>query len=256
MVRRRLTQNDARAIALALPEAEEGAHMGHADLRVRNKVFASLPKDPGTVAVKIAPPNLDALVRADPAAFTDVWGGRWLGVRLDKVTKAVLRDLLTDAWSLTAPKSLVTRFRKLVVLLALLSAPPVAAQSQPVQGPIVHTYAPSASTQREAARIRRICRWADTTAVLDADALLVVVRSSGPDPLAPSYDSFKWLRDEAHSLLNDSGSQFHIYLYAIRPNQRFQQTAHRSYDADPGGASGDPMTQISGNPYPGLVCPF
>ena len=252
---RRLTQNDARAMALALPEAEEGAHMGHADLRVRNKVFASLPNDPGVVAVKISPPNLDALVRADPAAFRDVWGGRWLGVRLDKVSKAVLRDLLTDAWTLTAPKALVTRFRNLVLLLALL-VKPVAAQSQPVQGPIVHTYAPSASTQREAARVRRVCRWADTTVVLDADALLVVVRSSGPDPLAPSYDSFKWLRDEAHSLLNDSGSQFHIYLYAIRPDQRFQQTAHRSYDADPGGSSGDPMTQIRGNPYPGLVCLF
>jgi hypothetical protein len=206
--------------------------------------------------VKILPPNLDALVRADPDAFKDAWGGRWLGVRLDKVSKAVLRDLLTDAWSLTAPKSLVTRFRKLVVLLALFSPTPVAAQTQPVQGPIVHTYAPSASTQREAARIRRICRWADTTAVLDADALLVVVRSSGPDPLAPSYDSFKWLRDEAHSLLNDSGPLFHVYLYTIRPNQSFQQASHRSYDADPGGQSGDPRALTGANPYPGLVCLF
>jgi len=149
-----------------------------------------------------------------------------------------------------------SRVFTLAVLLALASAGPVTAQSPPAPGPIVHTYAPSASTQREAARIRRLCRWADTSAVLDADALLVVVRSSGPNPLAPSYDNFKWLRDEAHSLLNDSGSLFHVYLYAVGPNQRFQQSAHRSYDVDPGGGSTDPLGQVRVNPHSGLVCMF
>jgi len=79
--------------------------MGHTDFRVCNKIFASLPK-PGQVAMKIAPENLDALVRSDPETFKDVWGGRWLGVNLDRVTRPVLRDLLEDAWRLTAPKSL------------------------------------------------------------------------------------------------------------------------------------------------------
>jgi hypothetical protein len=31
-----------RRLALSLPEAAEGAHMGHPDFRVRNKIFASL----------------------------------------------------------------------------------------------------------------------------------------------------------------------------------------------------------------------
>ena len=79
--------------------------MGHADFRVCNKIFASLPK-PGQVAMKIAPENLDALVRSDAETFKDVWGGRWLGVNLDRVSRPVLRDLLEDAWRLTAPKSL------------------------------------------------------------------------------------------------------------------------------------------------------
>jgi len=105
MPKRRLTQADARRIALALPEATEGAHMGHADFRVSNKIFASLPKS-GQVAMKIAPENLDALVRSDPETFKDVWGGRWLGVNLDRVARPVLRDLLEDAWRLTAPKGL------------------------------------------------------------------------------------------------------------------------------------------------------
>jgi len=79
--------------------------MGHADFRVRNKIFASLPRR-GQVAMKVAPENLDALVRSDPETFKDVWGGRWLGVNLDRVSRPVLRDLLEDAWRMTAPKGL------------------------------------------------------------------------------------------------------------------------------------------------------
>ena len=81
--------------------------MGHADLRVRDKIFASLPNDPSIVSIKIDPANLDILVRSDPETYRDVWGGRWIGVRLAGTTRDTLRDLLTDAWRLTAPKSLV-----------------------------------------------------------------------------------------------------------------------------------------------------
>ena len=104
---RRLTQDDARRLALALPEAHEGAHMGHADLRVRNKVFASLPNDRRHVNIKVTPENLDALVRADPETFRDVWGGRWVGVSLERVSRSMLKDLLADAWALTAPRALL-----------------------------------------------------------------------------------------------------------------------------------------------------
>ena len=118
----------------------------------------------------------------------------------------------------------------LAVLLVLLSVP-VAGQGPAPRAPIVHGYAPSPSTQREAGRILRFCRWSDTSVVRDADALLVVVRSSGSHPLSPSYDNFKWLRDDASSQLNESGPQFHVYLFLLRPDQGFRQAVHRSYDA-------------------------
>lgn len=78
--------------------------MGHPDFRIGNKIFASLPHNARTVAMKIAPENLDALVRRDPETFKDVWGGRWLGVNLDRVSRPVLRELLADARALTVPK--------------------------------------------------------------------------------------------------------------------------------------------------------
>jgi len=37
-----MTAADFRRLALALPEATEGSHMGHADFRVHNKIFASI----------------------------------------------------------------------------------------------------------------------------------------------------------------------------------------------------------------------
>ena len=107
---RRLTHADVRRMALALPGVHEGSHMGHADLRVGDKIFASLPNDPGTVRyMKIAPANLDVLENSDPETFRNVWGGRWVGVALATVSRDTLRELLEDAWRMTAPKSLTAR---------------------------------------------------------------------------------------------------------------------------------------------------
>lgn len=105
---RRLTHADVRRMALALPGVHEGTHMGHADLRVADKIFASLPNDPATVNMKITPANLDILSNSDPETFRNVWGGRWVAIALATVSRDTLRELLEDAWRLTAPKSLLT----------------------------------------------------------------------------------------------------------------------------------------------------
>jgi hypothetical protein len=122
---------------------------------------------------------------------------------------------------------------------ALTLAEPVgvAAQTQAPQGPLVYVIAPSPTTAKEAQKIMRFCRWTDTTALRDADMVLVVVRSSGSTPLASFYDSLKWLLDEAASQLNESGAQYHTYLYSIRQNLSLDEANHRSYDAE--GNSGD-----------------
>ena len=95
-----------RRLALALPEAKEGAHFGQPDFRVNKKIFATLPVGGQAVSLKTTPANLEALVATDPAAFRDAWRGRWVTVRLDRVSRTMLRDLLTDAWRLVAPKRL------------------------------------------------------------------------------------------------------------------------------------------------------
>lgn len=72
-----MTDDDFRDLALALDGAEEGAHMGHPDFRVNNRIFASLRHDGATAMVKITPEQQAVLVKDHPKAFVPspgAWG--------------------------------------------------------------------------------------------------------------------------------------------------------------------------------------
>jgi hypothetical protein len=101
-----------RVIALALPETVEGSHQGHADFRVRKRVFATLgyPDDDWGM-VKLTPEQQSVLVEAEPDIFRPVPGG-WgkhgsTNVRLAKADAATLRSALSLAWRNVAPQSLL-----------------------------------------------------------------------------------------------------------------------------------------------------
>jgi hypothetical protein len=97
-----------RRLALALPEATENRHFDIPDIRVRNKIFVSFPEGSKLAGLKCTPANVDALVSGDRETFSDLWRGRWLGVRLDRVERRMLRELIADAWGLVAPKRLIS----------------------------------------------------------------------------------------------------------------------------------------------------
>jgi len=106
-----------RRTALALPEASEGAHMGHPDFRVRNKIFASLGvPDAAWGMVKLTPEQQEILLAAEPGAFkpaAGAWGRRGsTHVRLAAVDAATLRSALAMAWRNVAPKGLVANRRE------------------------------------------------------------------------------------------------------------------------------------------------
>jgi hypothetical protein len=103
-----------RRLALSLPEASEGSHMGHPDFRVRNKVFASLgAPDGGWGTIKLVPEQQEVLLASEPLMFrpaAGAWGRRgWTQVNLAAANAATLGSALAMAWRNTAPKTLVAQ---------------------------------------------------------------------------------------------------------------------------------------------------
>lgn len=104
-----------RRIALKLPGAVEGAHMGHADFRVGGKVFATLgyPSDRFGV-VMLSPQDQDLIVRDHPKSFAPVkgaWGANGsTTVVLEQATKGPVAAAMEAAWRKRAPKRLVDAY--------------------------------------------------------------------------------------------------------------------------------------------------
>ena len=106
-----MTLEDFRRVALGLPEALEGAHMGRADFRVGNRIFASLHPDRDAGMVILKPEEQAVLVEAEPAMFSPVPGGWGRSgstlVHMAAIDEATLRDALVRAWRHRAPPSAI-----------------------------------------------------------------------------------------------------------------------------------------------------
>lgn len=105
-----MTFDDVRLIAMALPEAEEILTWEtDVTFRVRKKIFAIGGDGADRVSIKATPLLQADLIDRDPETFQSApYVGRfgWVNVRLDSVDDETLRDLITGAWRLTAPKRL------------------------------------------------------------------------------------------------------------------------------------------------------
>ncbi|MBV9703393.1 MAG: MmcQ/YjbR family DNA-binding protein [Methylobacteriaceae bacterium] len=104
-----MTAEEFRRLALGLPGACEGAHLGHADFRVGGRIFATLgwPEE-GFAMVKLAPEEQEMYRSIDPAAFVPVkgaWGRRGATqVRLPLAASASVHGALSAAWRRAAPR--------------------------------------------------------------------------------------------------------------------------------------------------------
>ena len=107
-----MTANDFRKIALALPEAEERAHMNHPDFRVAGKIFATLGyPDKTRGMVKLSPEDQHYFSKDYPDAFVPVkgvWGRRGAtSVHLKVAKKDAVAKAIQAAWRNTGPKRLL-----------------------------------------------------------------------------------------------------------------------------------------------------
>jgi hypothetical protein len=95
-----ISVDEARKIALELPEATEQDHHGRPSFRVAGRIFATL-WDPEHMNVMLDEPGILTAVEANPELCEEVrWGKRLAAVRVD-LTGAdteMLAELLADAW--------------------------------------------------------------------------------------------------------------------------------------------------------------
>jgi hypothetical protein len=103
-----VTPDEARELALALPEAVEVDHHGRPSFRVAGKIFATLWSE-HELNVMLDEDGIRTACSAAPDACSPVWWGRRLSavrVALDRAEPAVVRELLADAWERRAPSRL------------------------------------------------------------------------------------------------------------------------------------------------------
>ena len=103
-----------RRIALALPQAVEGAHQGTADFRVGKRIYATLGyPDDAWGMVKLTSEQQSMLVEAEPEIFRPVPGGwgkqGYTNMLLAKADASTLKSALTMAWKNVAPKPTAKR---------------------------------------------------------------------------------------------------------------------------------------------------
>ena len=107
------SESDVREIALSLPETEERPSYGTPGFRVKDRLFARI-REPGVLVLRVADEGeKDFLLRAEPDKFftTPHYDGYpSVLVRLGAVDRDELRELLTDAWRVRAPKRLADAF--------------------------------------------------------------------------------------------------------------------------------------------------
>ncbi len=95
-----VSADEARALALELPEAVEQDHHGRPSFRVGGKIFATLWNE-DRMNVMLDEGGILTAVENLPGACEEVWWGKRLaavGVTLARADRELLTELLTDAW--------------------------------------------------------------------------------------------------------------------------------------------------------------
>jgi len=102
-----------RRFALSLPEAEERETWGTATFRVRSKIFTMFSEQERHAWVKSTFDEQRALVSMFPETFfvpPYVGPSGWVGVVISKVDPQEMRELVAEAWRMTAHKELVEAY--------------------------------------------------------------------------------------------------------------------------------------------------
>ncbi len=106
-----VSPDDARSLALSLPEAVEQDHHGRPSFRVGGRIFATLWTEK-RMNVMLDEGGILTALEIAPDVCEEVWWGKRLtavGVTLPHADRTFLDDLLREAWEQKAPLRLLDR---------------------------------------------------------------------------------------------------------------------------------------------------
>ena len=103
-----VTIEQARAIALSLPRTTEALVRDRVKFRIGRIVYLAFSRDETMMGFGFPKEERDALVASEPDKFllpkpSDM-RYHWVVVRLDRIDKDELRELIEDAWRMCVPK--------------------------------------------------------------------------------------------------------------------------------------------------------
>ncbi|MEO3810271.1 MmcQ/YjbR family DNA-binding protein [Sphaerisporangium sp. B11E5] len=109
-----VTADDVRQVALSLPRTVERLVRDRVKFNVGRIVYATLSRDETLMGCGFPKEEREAAVAAEPEKFVMPRGGdlryHWIVVRLAALTHGELRELVTDAWRMAAPKRVAAAY--------------------------------------------------------------------------------------------------------------------------------------------------
>ena len=100
--------------AATLPETSEREYLEESTIfTFRGRGIGMVSADGRYLFVKALRSERDVMIASDPEAYSEWWAaGRfgWVRVRLDAIEPDEARELVLEAWRLTAPKRLVREY--------------------------------------------------------------------------------------------------------------------------------------------------
>ena len=105
--------SSVRRFALSLPDTEEQETWETATFRVRNRIFCMFSDQERHIWIKAVDEEQQAVIAQDPDTYfaPPYVGPRgWIGAVIARADGQEVRELITEAWRMTAPKRLVATF--------------------------------------------------------------------------------------------------------------------------------------------------
>lgn len=109
-----VTAEDVREVATGLPRTVERLVRDRVKFNVGRIVYAALSRDERILGCGFPKEERDAMIAAEPGKFSmpNVGDQRyhWIHVDMAAIDKDELRELITDAWRMCAPKTVVKEY--------------------------------------------------------------------------------------------------------------------------------------------------